>query len=687
MSKGICSPIVLGLGATGGGGSGSPGPPGPAGAGYEATSTTSLAIASSGSKSFTTQAGLAYSVGARIRATSVALGDYMEGVVTSYSTTTLVATMDHASGSGTHTDWNINLAGDVGATGPAAGVPTGTGFVHITSGSQDPAAQLVANADIAAGAAIAFAKLATMADQTVLGNVTGGAAVPVALTQSDLRSLLAYAAIAVSGSASDLSAGTVPLARLAGITATQLSASAAIALTQLASQADATILGNNAGSPGAPIALTAAQVKTLLALATVASSGSASDLSTGTLPGGRMPALTGDVTSSAGSVATTVAAVNLGAATLTGTLPLANTAALTGDVTKTAGNNATVLAAANLGTATLTGTLPAANSPALTGDVTKTAGANNTVVAAVNLGTATLTSTLPAANLPAFTGNVTKPSGSTVLTIPAATVTEAMQVLANNTTNNATTSAHGYLPILSGIITDVLRGDGTYGWFQDPRRMAWAYEDFANGGAGCVGTRTSGTGAGVTFTNGAAGADGLVSLACGTSGTGVAAAGAITASNSTCLINLGDGVTTTEYRIRTPAALSDGTNTYTLRIGFIDVNNGEPTDGVYFRYIHSNNSGKWECVCRSNSTETAADSGVTMVVSTFYRMLIAVNAAGTSVAFTLDGVLVATVTTNIPTGATRATGWCASIVSSAGTLSRTMDIDYMWWSKTYTTPR
>jgi len=58
-------------------------------------------------------------------------------------------------------------------------------------------------------------------------------------------------------------------------------------------------------------------------LATVATSASAADLSTGTLPAGRMPALTGEVTTSAGSVATTIAA---DAVTNT---KLANMAALT----------------------------------------------------------------------------------------------------------------------------------------------------------------------------------------------------------------------------------------------------------------------------------------------------------------------------------------------------------------------
>jgi hypothetical protein len=116
---------------------GATGPTGAAGPGYLATSTTSLATAGSASKSFTTQSGLAYSVGARIRATSVGTGEYMEGLVTSYSGTTLVATMDTNSGTGTHADWNINLAGNVGATGAQG--PTGpTGPVGGGGGGGAP---------------------------------------------------------------------------------------------------------------------------------------------------------------------------------------------------------------------------------------------------------------------------------------------------------------------------------------------------------------------------------------------------------------------------------------------------------------------------------------------------------------------------------------------------------------------
>lgn len=94
---------------------GSPGATGSTGAGYIATSSTSNSIASSGSKSFTTQAGLAYTPGARVRASETGGTAWMEGVVTSYSGTTLTFTADKSSGAGTFNAWNVNVAGQPGA--------------------------------------------------------------------------------------------------------------------------------------------------------------------------------------------------------------------------------------------------------------------------------------------------------------------------------------------------------------------------------------------------------------------------------------------------------------------------------------------------------------------------------------------------------------------------------------------
>lgn len=108
------------------GATGPTGATGAAGASYAATSTTSLAIGT-GSKVFTTQAGLAYVPGAsRARASDAAGTNYVEGLVTAYSGTTLTIASDNTGGSGTITAWNISLAGDKGATG-ATGSTGATG--------------------------------------------------------------------------------------------------------------------------------------------------------------------------------------------------------------------------------------------------------------------------------------------------------------------------------------------------------------------------------------------------------------------------------------------------------------------------------------------------------------------------------------------------------------------------------
>lgn len=87
------------------------------GPGYGGTSTTSLAVAT-GTKIFTTQAGLGYVVGQRARASSAAnSANFMEGRVASYVGTSLTLTVDIIGGSGTFADWAIGLAGERGVQG------------------------------------------------------------------------------------------------------------------------------------------------------------------------------------------------------------------------------------------------------------------------------------------------------------------------------------------------------------------------------------------------------------------------------------------------------------------------------------------------------------------------------------------------------------------------------------------
>lgn len=115
--------------------------------------------------------------------------------------------------------------------------------------------------------------------------------------------------------------------------------------------------------------------------ATIATSGSATDLSAGTVSCAREPALTGDVTTSAGSCGTTLAAGSASSLN-SGTLPAGRLPALSGDVTTSAGSTATTLAAGSASSLN-SGTLNSARLPAFgSGDVSfATAGGAGTIAA------------------------------------------------------------------------------------------------------------------------------------------------------------------------------------------------------------------------------------------------------------------------------------------------------------------
>lgn len=86
------------------------------------TSATSRAIGT-GAKAFTVaETGRGWGVGARLRASSDADGaNFMEGVVTAYSGTSLTISVDLVGGSGTLDDWTISLAGERGVAGFVSG--------------------------------------------------------------------------------------------------------------------------------------------------------------------------------------------------------------------------------------------------------------------------------------------------------------------------------------------------------------------------------------------------------------------------------------------------------------------------------------------------------------------------------------------------------------------------------------
>jgi hypothetical protein len=184
----------------------------------------------------------------------------------------------------------------------------------------------------------------------------------------------------------------------------------------------------------------------------------------------------------------------------------------------------------------------------------------------------------------------------------------------------------------------------------------------------------NGSGAALAASTATAGRVGVITASTGTTTSGYA-----TLNTDPASIVLSNGAVRFRCDIQL-SALSDGTDTYTARFGLGDVATGaEPTDGVYFRYTHSVNSGKWVCVTRSNGTETATNStGAAVAATTWLTLECEINAAGTSATFYANGVLQATNTTNIPTGAGRETGVQMSILKSAGTTARLVSLDQAW---------
>ena len=137
-----------------------------------------------------------------------------------------------------------NMIGVVSSTVTLTGDVTGSGTGSFAT-------------TIASGV-VSLAKMSTLTANTIIGNNTASAATPIALTANDVRTMLG------------LTTGTITLT--GDVTGSGVSsfattiAAGSVTLAKMANFAANSIMGNNTGTNSAPIALTAAQTKTLLAL-------------------------------------------------------------------------------------------------------------------------------------------------------------------------------------------------------------------------------------------------------------------------------------------------------------------------------------------------------------------------------------------------------------------------------------
>lgn len=230
-----------------------------------------------------------------------------------------------------------------------------------------------------------------------------------------------------------------------------------------------------------------------------------------------------------------------------------------------------------------------------------------------------------------------------------------------------------------GVFGDRLISDGTDAIWKSPQNFYYFFDDF-NGLSGSTGPND------LTWTNannsiGTGTADhpgvGVYTTTTSSSGTG-------SCSKAATSILFGGGKLIFRCSIKL-SALSDGTDTYILRAGFIDSTTA-PVDGAWIEYTHSANSGKFTGKTSNNSTVTTVNGNVTTDTNWTYLDVV-VAADGSSVEFFANGTSLGTSSTNIPTGAGRETGFGISITKSAGTTARTFSVDYVLVTQNLTNAR
>jgi hypothetical protein len=238
---------------------------------------------------------------------------------------------------------------------------------------------------------------------------------------------------------------------------------------------------------------------------------------------------------------------------------------------------------------------------------------------------------------------------------------------------------------LTGIARGTVSGDA-YVYEQTATRYRSQFrEDFLNGGTTGAGTLisvVSGTGAAISMAGGDATHLGVIQLASGTTTTG--RAGTYAAANAFPIIIGSSGAIEFETVVQIQT-LSNGTDTFSLRVGFGDTSGaGDQANGIYFE-CDSNTDTHWQVCSAASSVRTKQATSVVVGAGTYYRLRFTKPAGSTTFSWEINGTDTGlTTSTNIPTSGTAV---FAKLEKSAGTTSRTALVDYFDANFIFDTPR
>jgi hypothetical protein len=198
----------------------------------------------------------------------------------------------------------------------------------------------------------------------------------------------------------------------------------------------------------------------------------------------------------------------------------------------------------------------------------------------------------------------------------------------------------------------------------------------ANAGAGAASTIVS-TGINTTLK-----ALGVAQMSTGTTSTGRSTV-------STGLTSFVPGYSTMDSQSRLWLA-SAGTvpDSFEFTFGFID-NTGatqQHIDGAYFRFLGNGVNTNWEIVTSAANVQTITTTSSPVLVNNAQIFRILINEPGTLVQFYIDGALVGSHVTNIPSGA-QFFGWGWRILKTLGTTAQTAFVDWGYLNITFSGPR